>query len=409
MSAMSVEFFTAIRYLKARRKAFFSLLTTFIAVGGITLGVASLVITLAVMSGFQSDIRNKILGIQPHILVTRSDGEPFEDYISVEDKIKANKNVVSVLPFIYKQGIVRGINSSSTAGIIIKAVDYSKEDKILNLSKQIVISDIKFNGENIGKRSIILGCELAKNISTDAGDEVILMFPTSLGSIPTMYKFNVSAVIESGMYDFDSSLGFIDLKEGQSLFSMRDSITGLDIHTTNFEKASATAAELQKNLSYPYKTKAWFDMNKNLFSALKLEKIMMFLILGLIIIVAAFNVISNLLLLSVQKSKEIGIMSAMGFSNYSISKIFFYEGLIVGSLGIVFGIIFGVSVSFALKYLDIFKLPKGVYYVDKLPVSIIPLDILTVALSAFIISVLAGLYPARQVAKLDPLEAIRYG
>ncbi|MDR2645370.1 MAG: ABC transporter permease [Endomicrobium sp.] len=409
MSAMSVEFFIAIRYLKARRKAFFSLLTTFIAVGGITLGVASLVITLAVMSGFQSDIRNKILGIQPHILVTRSDGEPFEDYISVEDKIKTNKNVVSVLPFIYKQGIVRGINSSSTAGIIIKAVDYSKEDKILNLSKQIVISDIKFNGENIGKRSIILGCELVKNISTDAGDEVILMFPTSLGSIPTMYKFNVSAVIESGMYDFDSSLGFIDLKEGQSLFSMPNSITGLDIHTTNFEKASATAAELQKNLSYPYKTKAWFDMNKNLFSALKLEKIMMFLILGLIIIVAAFNVISNLLLLSVQKSKEIGIMSAMGFSNYSISKIFFYEGLIVGSLGIVFGIIFGVSVSFALKYLDIFKLPKGVYYVDKLPVSIIPLDILTVALSAFIISILAGLYPARQVAKLDPLETIRYG
>ncbi|MDR2351361.1 MAG: FtsX-like permease family protein, partial [Endomicrobium sp.] len=129
----------------------------------------------------------------------------------------------------------------------------------------------------------------------------------------------------------------------------------------------------------------------------------------LIIIVAAFNVISNLLLLSVQKSKEIGIMSAMGFSNYSISKIFFYEGLIVGSLGTVFGIIFGVSISFALKYLDIFKLPKGVYYVDKLPVSIIPLDILTVSLSAFIISVLAGIYPARQVAKLDPLEVIRYG
>ncbi|MDR1942738.1 MAG: ABC transporter permease [Endomicrobium sp.] len=409
MSAMSVEFFIAVRYLKARRKAFFSLLTTFIAVGGIALGVASLVITLAVMSGFQSDIRNKILGIQPHILVTRSDGESFEDYISVEDKIKTNKNVASVLPFIYKQGIVRGIDSSSPSGIIIKAIDYSREDKILNLSKQIVVSDVKFNGENIGKRSIILGCELAKNISTDAGDEVILMFPTSLGSIPIMYKFNVSAVIESGMYDFDSSLGFIDLKEGQSLFSMPDSVTGLDIHTTNVEKASLTAAELQKDLPYPYKAKAWFDMNKNLFSALRLEKIMMVLILGLIIIVAAFNVISNLLLLSVQKSKEIGIMSAMGFPNYSISKIFFYEGLIVGSLGTVFGIILGGSISFALKYLDIFKLPKGVYYVDKLPVSIIPLDILTVALSAFVISVLAGLYPARQVAKLDPLEAIRYG
>ncbi|MDR3195293.1 MAG: ABC transporter permease [Endomicrobium sp.] len=406
---MSVEFFIAVRYLMARRKAFFSLLTTLIVVGGTTLGVAALVITLAVMSGFQSDIRNKILGIQPHILVTRADGEFFSDYVSVEDKIKSNKNVASVSPFIYKQGVVKGVDSASTSGIIIKAIDYAKENKILNISKQIVVSDVKFNGEIIGGRSIILGCELAKSVSADAGDEVVLMFPTSFGSIPKMYKFNVSAIIQSGMYDFDSSLGFIDLKEGQSLFLMPDSITGLDIHTTNFEKASATAAELQKDLSYPYKAKAWLDMNRNLFSALKLEKIMMFLILGLIIIVAAFNIISNLLLLSVQKSKEIGIMSAMGFSNYSVSKIFFYEGLIVGSVGTVFGIIFGLSVSLGLKYLDIFKLPKGVYYVDKLPVFIAPLDILFVAVSAFFISALAGLYPAYQVSKLNPLEAIRYG
>jgi lipoprotein-releasing system permease protein len=409
MSAVSVEFFIAIRYLKARRKAFFPSLTTFIAIGGTSLGVAALVITLAVMSGFQSDIRNKILGIQPHIVVTRSDGGSFDDYLTVKNKIRNNINVSSVSPFIYKQGIIRCIDSASTSGIIIKAIDYAKENKILNLSSQIVVSDIKFDGENIGERSIILGCELAKSISTDAGDEVILMFPTNLGSIPKMYKFNVSAVIQSGMCDFDSSLGFIDLKEGQSLFSMPDSVTGLDIHTTNFEKASVTAVELQKYLSYPYKAKAWLDMNRNLFSALKLEKIMMFLILGLIIIVAAFNIISNLLLLSVQKSKEIGIMSAMGFSKYSISKIFFYEGLIVGSMGTILGIIFGVSLSFALKYLDIFKLPKGIYYVDRLPVSIASLDIFVVALSAFGISLVAGLYPARQVAKLDPLEAIRYG
>jgi lipoprotein-releasing system permease protein len=409
MSAVSVEFFIAIRYLKVRKKAFFSFLTTFIAISGTTLGVAALVITLAVMSGFQRDIRNKILGIQPHILVTRSDGGSFDDYLTVGNKIKNNINVLSVSPFIYKQGIIRGIDSASTSGIIIKAIDYAKENKILNISSQIVVSDMKFDGKNIGERAIILGCELAKSISTDAGDEVILMFPTNFGRVPKMYKFNVSAVIQSGMYDFDSSLGFIDLKEGQSLFSMPDSVTGLDIHTTNFEKASVTAIQLQKYLSYPYKAKAWLDMNKNLFSALKLEKIMMFLILGLIIIVAAFNIISNLLLLSVQKSKEIGIMSAMGFSNYSISKIFFYEGLIVGSIGTIFGVIFGISLSFALKYLDIFKLPKGIYYVDRLPVSIAPLDIFVVALSAFTISVVAGLYPAYQVAKLDPLEAIRYG
>ena len=170
-----------------------------------------------------------------------------------------------------------------------------------------------------------------------------------------------------------------------------------------------TASQLQKDLSYPYRVKAWIEMNRNLFSALKLEKIMMFLILGLIILVAAFNIISNLLLLSVQKSKEIGIMSAMGFSKFSISKIFFYEGLIVGSCGTALGITFGLVVSFVLKYFNIFKLPKGIYYVDKLPVTVIPADIVMVAASAFIITVAAGIYPAYQVSKLEPLEAIRYG
>jgi lipoprotein-releasing system permease protein len=409
MNAIPLELFIAVRYLKARRKAFFSLLTTIIAVGGTTLGVAALVVTFGVMSGFQSDIRDKILGIQPHILLTRTDGEPFDDYLAVEGKIKNNRNVRSVYPFIYKQGIIRGIDSASSSGIIIKAIDYAKEDKVLNISKQITISDIRFSGDSIGEKSIILGCELAKSIYVDVGDDVILMFPTSFASIPKMYRFNVSAIIQSGMYDFDSSLGFIDLKEGQSLFSMPDVITGLDIYTTNIDRAPIIADEIQKQLLYPYKAKTWLDMNKNLFSALKLEKIMMFLILGLIIIVAAFNVISNLLLLSIQKSKEIGIMSAMGFSNYSVSKIFFYEGVIVGSVGTILGIILGISGSLVLKYFDIFKLPKGVYYVDKLPISISSLDITIVAVSAFIISVLAGLYPAYQVSKLDPLEAIRYG
>jgi len=168
------------------------------------------------------------------------------------------------------------------------------------------------------------------------------------------------------------------------------------------------ASRIRKSLSYPYVARTWIEMNKSLFSALRLEKIMMFLVLALIILVAAFNVISNLLLLGVQKSKEIGIMSAVGFSKFSISKIFFYEGIIIGLAGIFLGIASGLVGSFTLKYFNIFKLPKGVYYVDKLPVVIVPLDVTMVAVSAFIIAVIAGIYPAYQVAKLEPLEAIRY-
>ncbi len=406
---MSAELFIAFRYLKARKKGFFSVLTTLIAVGGTTLGVAALVITLAIMSGFQNDIRNKILGIQPHIVVTRIDGQPFNDYKEIEEKMAENKSVINSSPFIYKQGIIRGLASSVSTGIIIKAVNYANEDSMVGLSKQITVSDMGFDKQHIGKQQIVLGSEMAKTLGVTAGDEVVLMFPSNFGSMPKMYKYSVAAIMHSGMYDFDSSLGFVDLSDAQNLFGMDDEVSGISVQTVSFDKAVSIAEQLQKSLSFPYRAKAWIEMNKNLFSALKLEKIMMFLILGLIILVAAFNIISNLLLLSVQKSKEIGIMSAMGFSKMKISKIFFYEGLVVGTIGTVLGIIIGTGISLMLKYFEIFKLPKGVYYVDKLPVAIIPSDIVMIAICAFIITVLAGIYPAYQVSKLDPLEAIRYG
>jgi lipoprotein-releasing system permease protein len=406
---LPVEIFIAVRYLKVRRKGLFSLFTTLIAIGGTTLGVAALVITLAIMSGFQSDIRNKILGIQSHIIVTKTDGGLFKDYLSIEGKIKTNKFVTAVSSFIYKQGVIRSLESTSSTGIIIKAIDYKKENEIFNFSKQITVANMNFDQKKIGEKSIILGSELAKYIDANAGDHVILMFPGSFNNIPKMYKFNVSAIMQFGIYDFDSTVGLIDLQEGQRLFSMPDSVTGIDVQTCNFYKVTTIASQLQESLSYPYKIKTWIEMNKNLFSALKIEKIMMFLVLGIVIIVAAFNIISNLLLISVQKSKEIGIMSAVGFSKFSISGIFFYEGLIVGSIGTILGILLGIFISFILKYFDIFKLPQGVYYVDKLPVAIVPTDIFMVAISAFIITVIAGIYPAYQVLKLDPIEAMRYG
>jgi lipoprotein-releasing system permease protein len=406
---MSVEFFIAVRYLKARRKGLFSLITTFIAVGGTTLGVAALVITLAVMSGFQNDIRDKILGIQPHISITRIDGNPFTDYSALIDAVKENKSVKNCSPFIYKQGIIRGLSSSASTGIILKAVNYEAENDMVGLSKQISSSELSFDRKKIGERKIILGRELARSIAAGEGGEVVLMFPGSFGSIPKMYKFTVAALIHSGMYDYDSSLGFIDLSEAQLLFSMENEISGISVQTESFDKAVSAASVLQNEIGFPYSVKAWIEMNKNLFSALKLEKIMMFLILGLIILVAAFNIISNLLLLSVQKSKEIGIMSAMGFSKYIIAKIFFYEGIIVGSIGTVLGIAAGTGISLILKYFEIFKLPEGIYYVDRLPVSISSYDIISVAVCAFAITVLAAVYPSYQVSKLDPLEAIRYG
>ncbi|MDR1260044.1 MAG: ABC transporter permease [Endomicrobium sp.] len=405
---LPVEFFIAFRYLKARRSGFFSTLTTFVAVGGTALGVAVLIVALAIMNGFQNDIRNKILGVQPHIIVTKNESA-FKNYLTIENKIKENKSVLYISPFICRQGIIRSFNSSVLTNILVKAVNYEEENKILNISKQIKVSNISFDNKKIGKKSIILGKELAKNIASNVGDEIVLMFSNDFVNAPKIHKFVIVAIAEFGMYDFDSFFGFIDLDEGQRLFSMWDEISGFDININNFDKAVVIASQLQDNLHYKYRVKTWIEMNKNLFSALKLERIMMFLILGLIVLIAAFNIISNILFLSVQKFKDIGIMSAMGFSKFMISKIYFYEGISIGFIGNIFGIIVGIVVSFVLKYFNIFKLPEDIYYVNKLPVMIVPSDIVIIAVSVFIITILTGIYPAYKISKLDPLKAIKYG
>ncbi|MDR0486467.1 MAG: ABC transporter permease [Elusimicrobiota bacterium] len=403
-----VELFIALRYLKSGKKGLFSLLTSLIAVGGTMLGTAALIITLAVMSGFQTDIRNKILGIQPHIIVMNNSGYYIEDVKDSEEKIKQNKEVSGTSPFIYRQAIIRSVDSSATLGLLIKAADLKKEQEITGLLDKAVDLNENFDG-TLKNREIILGNELAKNLTLAAGDEVLLMFPSNFASVPKMYKFIVAAIIHSGMYDYDSSLGFIDIEAARDMFSLRDYASGISVRAVNFNKVENLAAQLQKDLGGSFLVRPWTELNRNLFAALKLEKTMMFLILGLIILVAAFNIISNLLLLSAQKFKEIGILSAIGYSRFQIAKIFFYEGFIIGALGAVLGILFGISVSLLLKYFDFFELPQGIYYVEKLPVAVLPQDIVLVSLCAFIITALAGLYPAYQVSKLDPLEAMRNG
>ncbi|MDR0401712.1 MAG: ABC transporter permease [Endomicrobium sp.] len=408
---LPVEFFVAIRYLKATKNNFFSALTTFISFSGITLGVSVLIVTLAIMNGFQNDIKNRILGVQPHIIITKiNNNELAYDLSKIKNKIYANKNVISISPFAFKQGVISSSKSKLTSGtsILIKAIDYKDEDKMLNISNKIIASDIRFDFEKIGKKSIILGSELAKNISVDVGDKIILMFPDNFFSIPKMYEFSVSSIVQSGIYDFDSSFGLIDLDEWNKTFSMINSkTTGFDAYIHNFYDALTVSSQIRNNLPCQYTTKTWIEMNKNLFSALKLEKIIMFLILLFIVLVATSNIVSNLLLLSMQKIKDIGIMLAVGYSKYSISKIFFYEGIIISFIGIFFGVVLGLIVSLALKWFNIFKLPKGVYYVDRLPVDVTLKDILMIVVIAFVITILSEIYPIYRISKFDPIKIMK--
>ncbi|MFC1501402.1 FtsX-like permease family protein [Elusimicrobiota bacterium] len=402
---MPLELFIAIRYLKSRRKGVFTFLTTLIAVGGITLGVGALIITLSVMSGFQKDIREKILGIQPHIVITKESRLPFSEYEQISNDVRTNKNVIEVSPFVYGQTILK--NNQYSSGAVVKGIDLEREDALVGIKKTFIDKSVGSLENLEGK--IILGDELAKRISAKIGDNIILMSPSQINIVPKMKKFQVAQLFKSGMYEYDSNLAYISISQGQELFDLGKAVSGLGVSVKNWEKANTVSQEIQESVSYPFWVRSWQRLNRNLFAALKLEKIMMFIILALIIIVAAFNIISNLLLLTVEKAKEIGILSAMGISRLKISKIFFYEGAIIGLSGIFMGVFFGTGISLLLKKYQFINLPADVYYLDALPVRIIPTDILLVICSAFLITIIAGIYPAYQVTKLDPLEAIRNG
>ena len=401
---MPLELFIAFRYLKARRRGVFTLITTIIAVGGITLGVAALIITLAVMSGFHRDIREKILGLQPHIIALKEDGSSFLEYEFIMDRIKQNQAVLNVSPFVYGQIILRSNVGSS--GAVLKGVDWQKENKLVGIDKKLVDT---VSIKNLGDKEIIIGQELARNLKILKGQEVILMSPGQYALVPRMDKFKVAGLFHSGMYEYDATLSYVSLAAGQKLFGLENAVSGIGVSINDWEKADELSKNLQETIKYPYIFRSWQSMNRNLFAALKLEKIMMFIILTLIIVVAAFNIISNLLLLTVEKAKEIGILSALGLSQAQIGRIFLYEGLMIGFAGIFLGSGLGIGISLLLKKYKFIHLPADVYYLDTLPVRILSGDVVSIIAATLIITILSGIYPSYQASKLNPLEAIRYG
>jgi len=403
---MSLEMFFAWRYLKARRKGVFTFLTTLIAIGGITLGVAALIITLAVMTGFHCDIREKILGVQPHLIVLRDDQLPLSEYVEIDARITANSQVAAVAPFVYGQIIL--MNNHATSGALVKGVDLKAEERLVPL-KRLLVGRQAALIERLGDHDIILGQELARSIGVKSGQDVILMTPSRIALVPRMEKFNVAGVFHSGMYEYDSSLSYIALSSAQKLFGTGNAVSGIGISLKQPERAGLVEKELQEQLSYPYLVRSWERMNHNLFAALKLEKIMMFIILALIILVAAFNIISNLLLLTVEKAKEIGILSSLGIGRNRIARIFFFEGMIIGVAGILSGVGLGAGVSLMLGKYQFIHLPADVYYLETLPVRVVAADVFSVIGATLAITIAAAIYPAYQVTKLDPLEAIRYG
>lgn len=418
---MPYELFVALRYLRAKRKSAFISIITFISTSGVALGVMALIIVLAVMTGFEEDLKEKILGTNAHIVVLKSSGTMI-DYRGQMDKLREINGVVAATPFIYSQVMLS--SGKNVSGVVLRGMDPKSDAKVTNFQKSLVegkLAGLEPGGiSGGGEPGIIIGKELAKNLNLAVGDKVSVISPlgtlTPLGMIPKMKPFRVVGLFNTGMFEYDSTLAYVGIAEAQAFLSLGDAVTGIQLRVNDVYQTGVISKEINRTLGYPYYARDWMQMNKNILFALKTEKMVMFIILTLIVLVAAFGIASTLFMVVMEKTKDIAILKSMGGTGVSVMKIFVLEGLFVGVVGTFFGVLGGLLVALNLETivtviqnltgLQFFS--KDVYYLDHFPSRVIPADVALISITAVLISFAATLYPSWQASRLPPAQALRY-
>lgn len=420
---MGYEWFISLRYLKAKRRQGFISLISIISVAGVAVGVMALIVVLAVMTGFTDSLREKILGINSHIVIQKLGGG-ITDYQELSEVILQTNGIIAATPYTYSQTMLSVPDASS--GAIVRGIDPTTANDVLSLNSQLIKGSVIALNEKPPSPSnsetdklpsralpgIILGKELARSLHVGVDDNIRLFSPsgplTPMGVIPKIKTCRVVGIFDTGMYEYDSSLAYVSLTTAQDFLDLGNNVHGLELKVEDIYKASDIAEKLEEKLGFGYVVKDWISMNKNLFSALKLEKTAMFIILALIVLVAAFNIISTLIMVVMSKSKDIAILKSMGATSMGIMRIFVYEGLIIGLTGTVLGVIGGLGLCEILSRYQFIKLPSDVYPITTLPIKVLPMDVTLIAVSAALITLLATIYPSLQASKIEPAVGLRY-
>jgi lipoprotein-releasing system permease protein len=413
------EIFLGLRYLASKRKRSGISVMTWLSVAGVVIGVMAVNVVLSVMNGFSEDLKSRIVGLNPHIIISGYMNQPLGDYDRVTRTIRSMEHVKYVGPFVEGQALARSRERS--LGVMVWGVEPTEPQAIADLDKYLLqeaksldLRPPETQGSGRTER-IFLGHELARRLQASVGDDLILFLPilqaTPLGMTPRSVKFQIVGLLKTGMFDYDATYTYVSLSVGQKIYDLEKNATGVAVKVDNVDKAFQVAKSIREKFHGKYYVRDWLQMNRNLFVALQMERMVMGIILSLIVLVAVMSIVSTLILLVMEKTREIGILKAMGSSKGSITFIFVFEGLVIGVIGIAIGLFLGFVVCTLIALIPI-PMPGGgmVYYIDRLPVKV---DALVcygiVPLVSIFLCFLSTLYPALQAANLEPVEAIRYG
>ncbi len=392
---MSYEWFVAKRYLWSKRRHPFVGVVSTISVLGISVGVAALIVVLAVMNGFDEDLKERIIGTRAHLVIEKEGG--LADYESLAGKLSLNPLIAGAAPFVEGQALVQ--KDEWGAGVLVRGVDLDRERTVSKFFSYLTKGSLSDREDGV-----VVGSELARRFRLDIGSKILVLSQSS--KKPS--AFIVEGLFTSGMYDYDANLVFLNLKNAQKLFELKNAVSGVSVALKKAELASDVKQKIQNALGYPYAVRTWMDMNRTLFGALALEKIVMFLILALIILVACLNIAGSLTIMVMDKTKDIGVLKALGAGRSSLMKIFAFDGLTIGTIGASAGFLVGGALCFLLKKYKFVDLPSDIYYFNRLPVRIDFFDTALVLFVAVFLSFISSLYPAFMAGRLDPVKALRY-